>query len=171
MVISASADKTIRLWSIYSERKQVKLEFHKESVTGVSMHPLGDYLLSCSEDKQWVFSDMKTGTVLQSQMVWSSSDNRHQVTGSCSLASSFILKQRSSPRVAWTQWSKSGTCAPRKIQPTSMGTPDPLTRSRFPRTAIIWPAQLRTLSSCGIYACLQNYPRLQNNYRPSELPN
>ena len=28
------------------------------------MHPLGDYLLSCSTDEHWAFSDIRTGKML-----------------------------------------------------------------------------------------------------------
>ena len=40
------------------------LKVHEASVTGISLHPLGDYLLSCSTDEHWAFSDIRTGRML-----------------------------------------------------------------------------------------------------------
>jgi pre-mRNA-processing factor 19 len=40
------------------------LRIHDSSVTGISLHPLGDYLLSCSTDEHWAFSDIRTGRML-----------------------------------------------------------------------------------------------------------
>lgn len=33
-------------------------------MTGLSLHPTGDYVLSTSSDKHWAFSDIRTGRVL-----------------------------------------------------------------------------------------------------------
>lgn len=40
------------------------LKIHEAAITGISLHPLGDYLLSCSLDEHWAFSDIRTGKVL-----------------------------------------------------------------------------------------------------------
>ena len=40
------------------------LKIHDSSITGISLHPLGDYLLSCSTDEHWAFSDIRTGKML-----------------------------------------------------------------------------------------------------------
>jgi pre-mRNA-processing factor 19 len=40
------------------------LKIHDGSITGLSLHPLGDYLLSCSMDDHWAFSDIRTGKLL-----------------------------------------------------------------------------------------------------------
>merc|ERR1719228_1077409 len=37
---------------------------HSAPVTGISLHATGDYLLSCSTDMHWAFSDIRTGRVL-----------------------------------------------------------------------------------------------------------
>lgn len=63
-VISASADATIRVWSVPNGHQQAQMKIHESSITGISLHPLGDYLLSCSTDEHWAFSDVRTGKVL-----------------------------------------------------------------------------------------------------------
>lgn len=35
-----------------------------DTVAGISLHALGDYLLSCSTDQHWAFSDIRTGQTL-----------------------------------------------------------------------------------------------------------
>ncbi len=63
-VITASADSTIRIWSVPVAQQVQFLKIHDSSVTGISLHPLGDYLLSCSTDEHWAFSDIRTGKML-----------------------------------------------------------------------------------------------------------
>ena len=64
LVITASADSTIRIWSVPVQQQVQFLKIHDSSVTGISLHPLGDYLLSCSSDEHWAFSDIRTGKML-----------------------------------------------------------------------------------------------------------
>lgn len=40
------------------------LRSHDGPVTGLSLHPTGDYVLSTSTDQHWAFSDIRTGTLL-----------------------------------------------------------------------------------------------------------
>lgn len=40
------------------------LRHHDEPVTGLSLHPTGDYVLSTSDDQHWAFSDIRTGRLL-----------------------------------------------------------------------------------------------------------
>lgn len=40
------------------------LRCHEGPVTGLSLHPTGDFVLSCSSDKHWAFSDIRTGRLL-----------------------------------------------------------------------------------------------------------
>lgn len=42
----------------------VILRSHDGPVTGLSLHPTGDYLLSTSTDQHWAFSDIRTGALL-----------------------------------------------------------------------------------------------------------
>ncbi len=63
-MITASADSTIRIWSVPVAQQVQFLKVHDSSITGISLHPLGDYLLSCSTDEHWAFSDIKTGKML-----------------------------------------------------------------------------------------------------------
>lgn len=61
-IITASADSTIRIWA--GEKQTQILKCHVASVTGISLHSLGNYLLSCSADRHWAFSDIQTGQTL-----------------------------------------------------------------------------------------------------------
>lgn len=68
IVLSASADKTVKIWTHNDEKKWVEgrtLKSHKGSVTGLSIHPLQDYFLSSSEDGTWCFHDMQGRTFQQ----------------------------------------------------------------------------------------------------------
>lgn len=40
------------------------LRSHDGPVTGLSLHPTGDYVLSTSTDQHWAFSDIRTGALL-----------------------------------------------------------------------------------------------------------
>jgi len=61
---SGSADATIRVWSIPQASCSHIIKAHDQAVTGLSLHATGDYLLSCSADQYWAFSDLRTGHVL-----------------------------------------------------------------------------------------------------------
>ncbi|MEQ2161995.1 hypothetical protein GOODEAATRI_015418, partial [Goodea atripinnis] len=64
VVFSASPDATIRVWSVTGGNCVQVVRAHEASVTGLSLHATGDYLLSSSEDQYWAFSDIQTGRVL-----------------------------------------------------------------------------------------------------------
>uniref|UniRef100_A0A8C7MKA5 Pre-mRNA-processing factor 19 n=1 Tax=Oncorhynchus kisutch TaxID=8019 RepID=A0A8C7MKA5_ONCKI len=64
VVFSASPDSTIRVWSVTGGNCIQVVRAHEASVTGLSLHATGDYLLSSSEDQYWAFSDIQTGQVL-----------------------------------------------------------------------------------------------------------
>uniref|UniRef100_A0A674DR26 Pre-mRNA-processing factor 19 n=1 Tax=Salmo trutta TaxID=8032 RepID=A0A674DR26_SALTR len=55
---------TIRVWSVTGGNCVQVVRAHEASVTGLSLHATGDYLLSSSEDQYWAFSDIQTGRVL-----------------------------------------------------------------------------------------------------------
>ncbi|KAM7441531.1 Pre-mRNA-processing factor19 [Porites harrisoni] len=61
---TGSADATIRVWSIPQASCSHIIKAHDQAVTGLSLHATGDYLLSCSGDQYWAFSDLRTGHVL-----------------------------------------------------------------------------------------------------------
>lgn len=63
-VITGSSDSTIRIWSVPVAQQVQFLKIHESAITGISLHPLGDYLLSCSTDEHWAFSDIRTGKML-----------------------------------------------------------------------------------------------------------
>jgi len=61
---TGSTDATIRVWSIPQASCSHIVKAHDQAVTGLSLHATGDYLLSCSIDQHWAFSDLRTGHVL-----------------------------------------------------------------------------------------------------------
>jgi len=64
LVFSASPDTTIRVWGISQRSCAQLIKAHEGPVTGLSLHATGDYLLSCSTDMYWAFSDLRNGRVL-----------------------------------------------------------------------------------------------------------
>ncbi|CAH1802393.1 unnamed protein product [Owenia fusiformis] len=64
LVFTASPDATIRVWGIQTASCAQIVRAHESSVTGLSLHATGDYLLSSSTDSHWAFSDIRTGRVL-----------------------------------------------------------------------------------------------------------
>lgn len=67
-VITASPDTTIRIWNVPTSQTTLLLRCHEGPVTGLSLHPTGDYILSSSQDKNWAFSDIRTGRLLTKNM-------------------------------------------------------------------------------------------------------
>jgi len=70
VILSASDDKTIRVWTCADvETQQYKsaytLRSHSAEVQGISLHPLGDYFVSCSKDRSWAFHEMDSGRTLK----------------------------------------------------------------------------------------------------------
>ncbi|XP_002734121.1 pre-mRNA-processing factor 19 [Saccoglossus kowalevskii] len=64
IVFTSSPDTTIRVWMVANGSCTQVIRAHEGPVTGISLHATGDYLLSCSEDRHWAFSDIRTGRVL-----------------------------------------------------------------------------------------------------------
>lgn len=48
----------------FSSQTTVLIRSHEGPVTGLSLHPTGDYVLSTSTDQHWAFSDIRTGQLL-----------------------------------------------------------------------------------------------------------
>jgi len=70
VILSASEDKTIRVWSCSDvENQQYKCAYtirtHSAEVYGISVHPLGDYFVSCSRDRTWAFHELDSGRTLK----------------------------------------------------------------------------------------------------------
>jgi pre-mRNA-processing factor 19 len=70
-VITASPDTTIRVWNVPTSQTTQMLRAHEGSVTGLSLHPTGDYVLSTSTDQHWAFSDIRSGRLLTKVISWS----------------------------------------------------------------------------------------------------
>ncbi|CAH8484172.1 unnamed protein product [Heterobilharzia americana] len=64
LVFTGSPDTTLRVWGVEQGQCASIIRAHKGPVTGLSIHATGDYLLSCSSDGQWAFSDLRHGRVL-----------------------------------------------------------------------------------------------------------
>lgn len=74
VVVSASDDKTVRMWidrsllfprSFVDERPTV-FKQHSGEVKGLSLQPCGDYFVSCATDNTWSFYDIASARVVQS---------------------------------------------------------------------------------------------------------
>merc|ERR1719334_3121604 len=67
IILSGSADKTVKIWTVQDDKWVVgrSLTTHKGSVTGISIHPLQDYFLTCGDDGAWCFHDMQGRTYMQ----------------------------------------------------------------------------------------------------------
>jgi pre-mRNA-processing factor 19 len=65
LVFTASQDQTIRVWGVQKTAPCAHvIRAHEGPVTGLSLHATGDYLLSCSSDSRWAFSDIRVGRIL-----------------------------------------------------------------------------------------------------------
>lgn len=65
LVITGSQDSTARIWGVQRSSPCAHvIRAHDGPVTGLSLHAVGDYLLSCSTDGFWGFSDIRTGQVI-----------------------------------------------------------------------------------------------------------
>lgn len=62
-IATASADKTVRLWSLnpeYEFQKCLTLEAHEDTVNSVEFHPMGLHIASGSHDRTWRLWDIET---------------------------------------------------------------------------------------------------------------
>ena len=65
LVCTGSLDSTVRVWGVERSSPCAHvIKAHDRAVTGLSLHAVGDYLLSCSSDGFWGFSDLRTGQVI-----------------------------------------------------------------------------------------------------------
>lgn len=69
-MITASPDTTIRVWNVPTSQTTQMLRAHEGAVTGLSLHPTGDYVLSTSTDQHWAFSDIRSGRLLTKVISW-----------------------------------------------------------------------------------------------------
>jgi U4/U6 small nuclear ribonucleoprotein PRP4 len=61
-IATASADKSVKLWSLNPElefQKSVSLTSHEDTVNSVEFHPMGVHVASGSHDKTWRFWDIE----------------------------------------------------------------------------------------------------------------
>ncbi|VDD80319.1 unnamed protein product [Mesocestoides corti] len=64
LAFTASPDCTVRVWGIEQAQCASVIRAHAGPITGLSLHAIGDYLLSSSADGQWALSDLRRGQVL-----------------------------------------------------------------------------------------------------------
>lgn len=64
LAFTASPDCTVRVWGVEQAQCASIIRAHAGPVTGLSLHAIGDYLLSSSADGQWALSDLRRGQVL-----------------------------------------------------------------------------------------------------------
>ncbi|UIZ28629.1 hypothetical protein KXD40_009411 [Peronospora effusa] len=66
MVLTASFDKTVKLWTRQEEGYSVgyTLDGFADAVTSASIHPTGNYVLSGSLDATWAIHDVRRGQLL-----------------------------------------------------------------------------------------------------------
>lgn len=64
IVVSASYDASVRIWSVNERSFLHQLLNHTGPITGLSVHPIGDYILSGGEDCAWTLSSTHTGQML-----------------------------------------------------------------------------------------------------------
>eukprot|EP00128_Syssomonas_multiformis_P018973 Colp12_sorted_trinity150504_noHs@27156 len=63
VAFTASADSTVRVWKADGQQQHV-LRVHQGEVTGITLHPSGNYLISSSLDQSWAFCDITVGKVI-----------------------------------------------------------------------------------------------------------
>eukprot|EP00919_Chromeraceae_sp_WS-2016_P050662 GHVR01120077.1.p1 GENE.GHVR01120077.1~~GHVR01120077.1.p1 ORF type:complete len:449 (+),score=86.22 GHVR01120077.1:39-1385(+) len=61
LLLSASRDKTIKAWEIFTRQCVFTLVGHDNWVRGVAVHPSGRYVISCSDDKSMRVWDAESG--------------------------------------------------------------------------------------------------------------
>lgn len=54
----------MRVWGVEQAQCASIIRAHAGAVTGLSLHAIGDYLLSSSADGIWALSDLRRGQVL-----------------------------------------------------------------------------------------------------------
>jgi pre-mRNA-processing factor 19 len=78
VLVTASHDATVKVWTnaggdggdsgappaAFDYSSALTLRGHTKEVTGVAVHPTGDYLLSAGRDGAWAFHDLAAGRVL-----------------------------------------------------------------------------------------------------------
>jgi len=67
VLISGSSDKTIGIWNQRNGNWSLAFQpsFHTGAVNDISLHPLNDYYVSCSDDGTWAFNNISRGEVVQ----------------------------------------------------------------------------------------------------------
>lgn len=66
--LTGSADHNVRIWDTSKAKAKCLhiVKTHNSAVTGISMHPSGQFFLSASEDGQWAFHELASGHMLNS---------------------------------------------------------------------------------------------------------
>jgi platelet-activating factor acetylhydrolase IB subunit alpha len=64
-IISASRDKSIKIWDVYGSSCIYTFSGHDNWVRSLALHPNGKYLISCSDDKSIRIWELKTGRCIK----------------------------------------------------------------------------------------------------------
>lgn len=67
-LLSGSADKCVNIWNRKEHGKWAlahQMSSHQGSINAISIHPLGEYFVSASDDGSWAFNNLLRGTVVQ----------------------------------------------------------------------------------------------------------
>ncbi|KAL3319068.1 Pre-mRNA-processing factor 19 [Cichlidogyrus casuarinus] len=64
LCFTGSQDHTVRVWGVDQAHCASVIRAHTGTVTGLSVHATGDYILSAATDGKWAFSDLRKGKVL-----------------------------------------------------------------------------------------------------------
>ncbi len=70
LLVTGSHDQTVKLWTPASGAGYAAtstIRAHSGEVTGLSLHPIGDYLGSSAADGTWAFTDVHTARTLAVQ--------------------------------------------------------------------------------------------------------
>ncbi|KAJ3194349.1 hypothetical protein HDU67_004777 [Dinochytrium kinnereticum] len=66
--VTGSADKTVKIWSLEDDKAKLghTISTHDGEITGLTLHPCGEYFVSASTDASWSINDISRGESIKS---------------------------------------------------------------------------------------------------------